>query len=457
MPDSLAADLPRVIPSPVPLTGLPLLRAVLRNAVEALPPGVYTRPVVVQPFLGRDRIFLQDPDLIQRVLVTEAESFGKSDSMRRALEPALGQGILTAHGEHWRWQRRAVAPIFRQDRLRAFTQPMLDAALRRRDRWRERPSGSTVEVAQEMMRTTFDIIEETMLSGHGAIDAARVEHCIADYVESTGWSIALAMAKAPSWAPYPGRRRAARARDYLRAELLRLVEQRRRLGSEREDLIALLLSARDPETGHAMDDRDVADNLLTFIAAGHETTALALTWAFYLLALHPEAEERALAEIATATGGADPTAESLEGMPFLRAVLHEAMRLYPPVPIVSRSALREVPLGPVTVPEGAPVYFPVYAIHRHALLWHRPNAFDPDRFATDAIRARHRYAFLPFGGGPRTCIGLTFATLEAVAILATLLPAIRLRPPPGFRPELRMRITLRPFPGMPMRLERRPA
>ncbi|WP_426957358.1 cytochrome P450 [Muricoccus radiodurans] len=453
MPDT---PLPaRITPPAAPLRAVPLLRAILRNPIEAMPPAVFTDPVVVHPFLGRDRVFIQDPDLIQRVLVSDADLFVKSDAMRRALEPALGQAILTADGDHWRWQRRAVAPIFRHDRLRAFTQPMLDAAIRRRDRWLSLGPGAEIELGHEMMHTTFDIILETMLSGQGAIDAVRVERGIADYLESTGWAIALAMVKAPAWTPHPGRRRAARARDYLRAELLRMVSERRGRGSERQDLVALLLAARDPETGQAMDDRDVADNLLTFITAGHETTALALTWAFYLLALHPSAEERALSEIAGATGGRPLTTESLDELPFTRALVQEAMRLYPPAPIIARTATQDVPLGPITVPAGSPVYVPVYALHRQPRLWPEPDRFDPDRFAPEAVRGRHRYAYLPFGAGPRICIGLTFAMLEAVAILATLLPALRLRPPSGFTPGLQMRITLRPAPGMPMRLEPR--
>ncbi|MFH5926728.1 cytochrome P450 [Roseomonas xinghualingensis] len=455
MPDTHLPDLARVPLPEKPLGSLALLRAVIRNPLEALPREAFEQSMAVRTILGRERIFVTSPELIQQVLLTDADAYGKADSMRRALSPALGDAILTADGERWRWQRRAVAPIFRHERLKSFLQPMLDAAARTRDRWLALPSGSRVELGHEMMRTTFDIIVETMLSGHGAIDVAKVEQGITDYLESTGWSIALAMARAPAWTPYPGQRRAARARDYLRDELLRLVSERRRLGSEREDLIALLIAARDPETGQAMDDRDIADNLLTFITAGHETTALALTWAFYLLAKHPAEEERLLEEIAGVTGGSPLEAAHVAALPRTRQAIQEVLRLYPPAPIVARMALREVELNGTRIRPGSAVFVPVYATHRLPGLWQDPERFDPDRFAPEAVKARHRYAWLPFGAGPRICIGLGFAMDEAVAILATLLPAARLRSEPGLDPGLQMRITLRPARGMPMWVGRR--
>jgi len=199
-----------------------------------------------------------------------------------------------------------------------------------------------------------------------------------------------------------------------------------------------------------MDDRAIADNLLTFITAGHETTALALCWSLYLLATHPEAEARVLREIAAVTGGAPLAPEHVPKLGYTRQVIQEALRLYPPAPIVARTAQRDLQLGGVAVRAGTPVYIPVYSVHRHRTLWEDPDRFDPDRFAPDRVKGRHRYSFLPFGAGPRICIGASFATLEAVAILATLLPAFRLTPAEGYRPELLMRITLRPSPAMRM-------
>src|SRR5215210_1098874 len=255
--------------------------------------------------------------------------------------------------------------------------------------------------------------------------------------------------------PYPGRRRAERGRDYLRGEVARIVSERRHGDQAYPDLITRLLKAKDPETGRAMSDRDVVDNVLTFITAGHETTALALTWTFYLLSLHPGIEERVVQEIGAVTQGAALREEHVEALSYTRQVVLEAMRLYPPAPVVVRTASRDVSLGHELIRAGSPTYIPVYAIHRHRLLWDEPDTFDPDRFAPEAVRAQHRYAYLPFGAGPRICIGMSFALLEAVVILATLLRSMRPSLRPGYAPELKQRITLRPAAGMPIRLDRR--
>jgi cytochrome P450 len=469
MPDTDHRPLPaRVAPPGAPLGSWGLLRAVLRNPLEAVPAAAYEEPLARQTLFGRERVFVSDPDLVERVLVAEADAFAKGEVIRRALGPALGDAILTADGERWRWQRRAAAPIFRHERVLGFLPAMLAAAERRRDQWLALPPGASVELGGEMMRTTFDVIVGTMLSGHGdgaaGLDVDRVEREITEYLGSTGWAILLALLKAPHWTPHPGRARAARARDYLRGELLRLVAERRRgdgarggASAQREDLVDLLLRATDPETGRSMGDRDVADNLLTFITAGHETTALALTWAFYLLALHPEAEAAVVEEVERVTGGAALRPEHVGALAYTRQVLQEAMRLYPPAPLIARAAARDLELGGVAVARSTPVYVPVYAVHRHRALWPDPDRFDPERFRPEAARARHRYAFLPFGAGPRVCIGMSFAMAEAAAILATLLRAVRPALPAGPEPGLRLRVTLRPAAGMPMRPRRRAA
>lgn len=437
-----------VTPPPQPLPPLRRLRTLVRNPIEVWPAAVYRESVFRSELLGRETVFVMDPDLVRQVLVERADSFSKAETLRRSLGPALGDAILTADGARWRWQRRAAAPIFRQERLLGFVPAMRDAAARTRDRWLNSPA-SEIDVAREMMHTTFDIIVETMLSGRGRIDVDKVERGITRYLETTGWPIALALLRAPRWLPYPGRRRAGTEGLHLREMVTALVAERRRSGERRNDLITLLLEATDAETGQSMDDRTLADNLLTFISAGHETTALALTWTFYLLSLHPEIEARLLAEIAAA-GGAD-----IDALPYTRQVLSEALRLYPPAPVVVRAAKEAMTLGDVPIAVGTPVYVPIYAIHRHRSLWTAPDAFDPDRFEAEAAKAPHRYAYLPFGAGPRICIGMSFALMEAVVILATLLPAIRLKLRPGYVPELKMRITLRPAQGMPMTPERR--
>jgi cytochrome P450 len=449
---NVEAHLARVAPPAEPLPPLKLLRTAVRNPIEIWPEAVYREPIYRRRFSGRDILFVSDPDLIREVLVDRADAFVKAETMRRALEPALGKGLLTADGEHWRWQRRAAAPIFRHERLLGFAPDMLAAAERTRERWLA-ADGGEVDVAREMMLTTYDVIARTMLSG-GGVDADRVERAVSDYLDPIGWVIALSIARLPPWLPYPGRRRSEAAQAFLRGEIVRMIGERRASAETRNDLVALLLEAHDPETNAAMSDRELADNILTFITAGHETTALALTWTFYLLDRRPEAAARVRAEVEQVTGGGALKGEHVAGLVYTRQVLQEAMRLYPPAAVVVREAVRDMEIGGHALAAGAQVYVPIYAVHRHAQLWSDPDAFDPERFAPEAVKARHRYAYLPFGAGPRICIGMSFALIEAALILATLLRSTAPTLRPGYEPELRLRVTLRPRDGMPMRLRR---
>ncbi len=454
-PEGPRPVLARITPPAQPLGPWRFLSTVVRNPLEAWPETIYREPVYTSTVLGNSSLFVMAPNLIRRVMVDEADAFEKSEVLRRALSPALGDAILTADGARWRWQRRAAAPIFRAERIRSFVPAMIAAAERTRDALAAAP-GVEVDIAQTMMRTTFEIIVETMLPGASGIDAARVERGITDYLESTSWVVALTLLRAPAWLPFPGRAKAERAKTYLRDELLRLAAEGRRTGTEgRNDLLSLLLAARDPETGQAMDDRDVADNLLTFVTAGHETTALALTWALYLLSHHPESEALIAAEVEAATAGGPLAPEHVDALPYTRQVILEAMRLYPPVPVVVRAALRDVDLDGIPVKAGTPITIPIYAVHRHAALWDEPERFDPARFAPEAAKARDRYAYLPFAAGPRICIGMGFALSEAVAILAVLVRSLRFSLRPGTLPVLKQRITLRPSEGMPMRVSPR--
>lgn len=459
---SPAAVPPRLAGSRPPAqrpTGFALLRTIVRNPIDAWSPAFFEDDVCRSRFMGRDTLFVLHPDLVREVLVDKADAFVRAEAIRRALGPVLGDGILTADGASWRRQRRVAAPVFRHERLQRFTPAMLAAAEHTRAQWCALPPGQEIDVAGAMMRTTFDIILATMISGEATLDVDRIERSITDYLDATTWILAFTMLRLPDWLPHPGQWRAARARRYLRAEIIRLAAGRRdamaRGAVPRDDLLSLLLEARDPETGAAMGDESLTDNLLTFISAGHETTALTLTWTFYLLSLHPDVEARVLAETEAVTGGGPLLPAHADALPFTAQVIQEALRLYPPAPIAMRTAARDVTIGAETVPAGTPVYVPTYAVQRHRALWVEPERFDPDRFAPDLVKARHRYAFFPFGAGPRTCIGMGFAMLEAVLILATLLRAVRLRLRPGWEPELKMRVTLRPAAGMPMTVEPR--
>ena len=438
-----------------PLETLGILRRTVRNPMDTWPAEVYTDPLVRTRMLGRTSYFVSAPELVQRVLVDEAEKLVKAEPMRRALEPALGQGILTAEGTRWRLQRRIASPVFRAQNVNGFLPAMLHAARQTRAKWEAMPDGHSLDVGKEMMHLTFEIILETMLSGRGDVDVDAVERSISDFLESTSWAIVLSVLKAPGWMPFPGRAKAERGQLLLRRTITGRIAERRRTGERRNDLLSLMLDATDPDTGEGLDDTDITDNILTFIGAGHETTALALTWTFFLLSRHPDIEARVLEEIATVTSGAPLLPEQVASLTYTRQVIQESMRVYPPVAIVVRDAVESFQLGGATVHPGDSVFVPIYAVHHHKTLWENPERFDPDRFVPEAVKGRHRWSYLPFGAGPRICIGMGFALLEAVALLATLLPAVRLQAAEGFTPTPKLRITMRPAEGMTMTLRHR--
>lgn len=442
-----------VVPPAEPLPVMRYLRTVIRNPLEVWPAAIYREPTYVDRFLGRETLFVMDPDLIHTMMVEEPEKYRKSDMMQRLLAPALGSGILTSDGALWRRQRRIVAPLFRPGEVARFVPEMLAAGDREAARLDAMPDWSSVSLSYEMMKTTFDIVAETILSGADRFDVDRLAKAIDTYLGATGWVVALAQLGLPARFPYPGRRRVTVARDYLRKVTGDLVAERRRSG-HRADLIQALVDARDEETGEAMNDEEIVDNLLTFIAAGHETTALTLTWTLYLLGLHPEIESRVLNEIAAAGGAEGITPEGVATLTYTRQVLSEALRLYPAAPTLLRSPLAEGMIGPHKVTPKSQVFIPVYALHRHHALWSDPQLFDPDRFTPEAIKARHRFSYLPFGGGPRICIGIGFALIEAAAILAKILPRFRFEIT-GEPPVPVAQVTLRPRGGMPATLSRR--
>ncbi len=433
-----------------------LLGTTIRNPLAALPPEIYDHPLTVTSVLGRTRVYVSDPELIQDALVRQGDALAKSPELIRVLGPALGSGLLTANGPDWRWQRRSLAPGFQHERLQALVPAMIAAAEATRDRWLALPSGAAVDIAHEMMATTFKIIVDTMLSGPGGMDTGVIERCVVDYLKPTSWMFALSLLGAPEWMPYPGRRRGLRAAATMRRTVEAMVAARRATPESKEDLVSLLLAANDPESGRAMSDDEVADNLVTFMTAGHETTAMALGWTLMLLAAHPEIEDGVVAEIDAVCGGGKVRPDHVARLAYTRQVLNEAMRLYPPAPIISREVLRPMELGGLSIAAKSTLIVPIYAVHRHRNLWADPERFDPDRFAPEPARARHRYAFMPFGAGARICIGSAFATTEAVAVLAVLLKATRAHMSGAVPPSV-MRITLRPSRPVSMRvLPRRP-
>lgn len=442
----------RVSPPSEPLSTLRYFRTVIRNPLEVWPEAIYREPIYRARMLGQDTLFVIDPDLVRQMLIDDAELYRKSDMMLRLLEPALGNGMLNAHGGDWRRQRRIVAPAFRPDRIAGFVPGMLAAGERAADRLAALPDGATASVSREMMRTTFEVVADTILTGADRIDIPALETAIGAYLGGTGWVVAFSQLGMPRGFPFPGKRRVDRSRENLRRITAEMVADRRN-GAPRNDLVQALIDARDEETGEAINDTEIVDNLLTFIAAGHETTALGLAWTLYLLALHPEAEAKVLAEI-EAAGGADLPADAVAGLQYTRQVVQEAMRLYPPAPSLLRTPVGPTEIGGARIDQRTAVFIPIYSIHRHRRLWDDPDRFDPDRFAPEAAKGRHRFAYLPFGGGSRVCIGMGFSMLEAVAVLARILPRVRFEFA-GEAPTPVAQVTLRPRGGIRLVVRRR--
>ncbi|SEA71410.1 cytochrome P450 [Rubrimonas cliftonensis] len=455
--DATRPPLPVTItPPPRPLGLWGAFRAARRNILEIVPEPAYREPVV-KGGGGRPGRMLLHPPAIEHVLKAKARAMPRSDVTLRLLRPTKGESLFTAPWEEWRWQHRAIAPVFQHRMLLSLSRAMTDSAGATARRIAAAAPDGPVDVYHEMVVATFDVINDVALSGRERLDRAAVAQGVTRFIETVARVSLLDILGAPEWIPRPARLLTGGARR-LDAMVDGVIAERlaRRAGrpAEDPDLLDMLIEARDPESGRALSPVELRNNLLAFIVAGHETTALALTWALYLLALHPEAQARARTEAQGALSGEAAVAEDLPGLPYTRRVIAEALRLYPPAGFLARTAKAPDPMdvehggGPIA--PGETVMIPVYALHRHRLLWENPDAFDPERFAPEAVAARHRCAWLPFGAGPRVCIGMNFALMEAAIILASVLARLDFAPPEGFAPRPRMILTLRPEGGMPL-------
>ena len=443
---------PTVVAPPRPLPLRRFLLTFVRNPLSSLPRPVYEEPIVVHDNGHNVIAWVTDPALVEQVLLHGNAQFPKTQLEKRVFAHTLGEGILTSEGASWRWQRRTAAPLFRPAELSGLVPIMTKAAEDQVARWRTSDPGAVHAIDRAMTETTFHVISATMFAGSADAEAAAILKSADTALATISWDIAAAMLRLPAWMWYPGKFKRRRAAQTLRAAVATILARRRAAGLEGDDLLARLARAQDPETGEPMSEKQLIDNLVTFLAAGHETTAKALTWTLYLLARAPEWKERILAEIDTVVGKEAVSAEHLERLPVTRAVLKEAMRLYPPAPIMTRLAAQDMTLGPVTIKAGTLVVIPIFAVHRHRKLWEDPDRFEPARFAPEREAKYARTQFMPFGFGPRTCIGGTFAMMEGGAILATLVRRARFEWDGVHAPEPISRVTLRPRGGMPLKV-----
>jgi cytochrome P450 len=445
----------RIVPPATPLRGLAFLGAFVRNPLEAMPQAVYEQDVVANPVGRIQRLWVTSPALVKTILLDERDKFRKLSQIR-LLAPLLGKGILTSEGADWKWQRQASAPMFRQQDLLGFVPAFVRATEAVLAQWRSAPAGSEQPIDRDMTRATFDVISATLLPSADHTVGPAVESSMATFQRAGGWGLLYAMAGAPGWLPRPGLVSGARATLALRESVGAMLAERReaeqRSGASPDDLMHRLMRAKDPESGRSMNEQQLIDNLLTFYLAGHETTARALAWTLYVVAQAPEWAAALEEEVARVTGGGPVESAHIERLALVQQVLKESMRLYPPVPMLSRQCAVPTRLGGVDIEEGATVAMPIYAMHRHKLRWEDPDAFDPGRFAPEREARIPRYQYLPFGAGPRICIGMAFAMIEATAMLATLVQKARFAPVPGREPRPVARVTLLPGGGLPLKV-----
>jgi cytochrome P450 len=391
---------------------------------------------------------------VKHVLQDQNRRYSKNTVQYNALSTITGRGLLTSDGTFWLRQRRLAQPAFARPRLMALDQIIVPATRAMLERWETAAkAGQILDIDGEMMRLTLEIVGKALFSIDLSRDAARLTGAVLTALDHIIYR-ARYMIVPPDFVPTPRNLRFKRALRTLDEAVYALIAERRRMGQPGEDLLGMLLQARDEETGQPMSDLHVRDEVLTMLIAGHETVASALTWTWYLLAGQPEARQRLRSEVECVLGGREPGVQDLAQLSYTGQVFAEALRLYPPAWVITRRAEEMDEIQGYSIPAGALVIMSPYVVHRSPDFWENPLAFLPTRFDVEREARQHRFAYIPFGGGPRLCIGSHFATLEATLIMAMVTQRFWLELGAEKPVEMDALVTLRPHGGMPMRLAR---
>ena len=453
-----AMPAPFVPPAPTPRSSPPSflekIRIVYRNPVDFGGEPSYNEPWISVGGVGGPLVVANDPGLIRHILVDNVKNYKMSVVRQKILRPILRDGLLTAEGEVWKRSRKAMAPVFTPRHIFGFAQPMLERTQAFVDHY---VSGSTVDVARDMTTLTYDILAETLFSGEIAAPPGTFETQIDRLFETMGRVDPLDLLRAPDWLPRITRIRGRKTMAYFRgivADTITMREERlkRDPDSVPQDFLTLLLKAEGPD---GLTRGEVEDNIITFIGAGHETTARALGWTIYCLAESPWEREKIEAEIDSVLAREPDPVKWLDAMPLARAAFEEAMRLYPPAPSINRQPIEEDRYGDLVLREGATVLVMPWTVHRHRKLWDRPDAFMPSRFHPGNRDRIDRFQYLPFGAGPRICIGASFAMQEAVIALAVLMSRFRFDTVAETNPWPVQKLTTQPEGGLPMKVTAR--
>jgi cytochrome P450 len=403
-----------------------------------------------------NNILLVKPTYIQHVLVKNASNYNKGVSMEK-VKLSLGDGLFASEGSLWKRQRSLMQPIFTPRAVNQFAGEMVEDIEKLVNRWEEyAESPAPFDINLEMMRLAMGIIARTMFNmsiDENSMEAARAFAYVLEYVSQQ----TIRFVDFPAWFPSPAHLRFNKSLQILNDFIYQIIRQRRTQSNtvEKGDLLDLLLQARDPQTGEAMSDRQIRDEVITIFFAGHETTAQALTWTWFLLSQHPEEEKVFHQELDNVLAGKHPELEDIERLEYTRMVIDESMRLYPPILLYARQAIEPDEIDGYLIPAGALITVSQYLTHRHPDYWEDPEAFKPDRFSTEKESVRPRYTYFPFGGGQRICIGNNFALLEMALALSIIGQKYSLRLVPGQDIQPRMVGTLRPNGPVMMTVEKR--
>jgi cytochrome P450 len=432
------------------------LREVRENLLAIYPREAESEDIIARRLLWRRVFIINEPSAVRRVLTDNAQNYTVSELSRRVLEPGLGRGLLTSEGEAWRRQRRIVAPAFDPRSIAGYSPIMTNVTRELLATWDALPDFGEVDVAAAMMLVAMQIVSRALFSSDSNEIANVIERGVGEY-QTTVRPGLLDLLHIPQWLT---RFVSPQRSEAIFDELDRLVDKLLRSHdstAEREDLLARLIAARDSQPHDGMTAQEVRANIVTVFMAGHETTAQALSWTWYLLSQHPEAEVRLHDELAVVLAGRAPRHEDLANLRYTRMVIEESLRLYPPAHTLAHQSVAADEVLGHRIPAGATVLIVPWLLHRKPSLWERPDRFEPERFAPERSAARPRFAYIPFGAGPRVCIGAAFAMQEALIILATIAQRYRLHLKPGYPVEPQGLITLRPRYGLRMLLERRPS
>ena len=425
------------------------------NQFESLPRIAYEKPIwEVKNILGK-LLVVSEPAGVKRVLLDNVANYPKTEMETHVLGQMLGEGLLVSQGEKWKSHRRLMAPSFDYKSLVGYSPAMVAQAEEMASSWSTR-NAATVDIAEEMVKLTLQVISRTMFSADGEQLGDLVDHSLRRVTDNLDFNVFDML---PLIGPPRMKRKLARIREgfgAMDATMQKLIQSRERTSGTPHDLLDRLIAARDGETGVRLSNEEVRDEVVIIFLAGHDTTALALTYTWYLLSQFPAVEAKLHEELDRVLGGRAPTHDDLANLPYTRMVLEESMRLYPPAPGLSnRAVLADDEICGVKAKKGWQIAVIPWVIHRHRTLWDDPERFDPERFSPERSQGRHRFAYLPFGGGPRVCIGNALAMTEAQLLLATLAQKFRLALVPGQDIVLQHRVTMRPRDGIKMVLQRR--